>query len=68
MSAAIPLSSSARSDLGARIDAEDAACKAAKHRNDLVAADSHWRSFIGLLEVQMGRTDHPSKLTPEQKA
>ncbi len=29
------------------------------------AADRHWREYIGLLEVSMGRTGSVDRLTPE---
>jgi len=57
------LSESASADLQARIKASQFACDAARARNDLVAADKHWKQLIGLLEVQMGRTSTAEKLT-----
>jgi hypothetical protein len=59
------LSESASADLQARIKASQFACNAARARNDLVAADRHWKEHIGLLEVQMGRTGSPERLTPD---
>jgi len=57
------ISESARADLQQRINAALATFKAAHRRNDLAAADRHWRELIGLVEVQMGRTSSAEKLT-----
>jgi len=57
------LSESASADLQARIDASLRACSEARGRNDLVAADRHWREHIGLLEVLMGRASSAGNLT-----
>lgn len=65
MSARIPLSEAAKSDLQARIDKALFLHRAALAKGDEVTAQQHWNDHISLLEVQMGRVERPGELTEE---
>lgn len=47
-----------------RIKSELAASAAAATSGNTDAADQHWRTYVGLLELQMGRTGSVERLTP----
>lgn len=49
------------------LQSELAASAAAAAAGNIDAADRHWRTYIGMLELKMGRTGSVERLTPEIK-
>lgn len=50
-----------------RIKTELAASAAAAASGNTEAADRHWRNYVRLLELKMGRTGSAERLTPAPK-
>ncbi len=50
-----------------QIKTEFAAAMAAATSGNIDAANQHWKTFVGLLELQMGRTGSIEHLTATQQ-
>lgn len=54
-------------DIELRIKTEFAAAAAAAASGHVEAADQHWRTYVGLLELKMGRIGSIERLTPDPR-